>query len=84
MKYNVFSVPEIKISITGNADPYENAIAIRITRILKHEFGLDQLFQSMTEMKAHMTKSIYSYNEIRLHASCDFLVPNQTHNDHES
>ena len=26
-----------------------------------------------------MTKSNNSYNEIRPHASCDFLTPNQTH-----
>ena len=43
--------PEIKISMTENGDPYENAIAERINGILKHEFRLDQLFQSMTEMK---------------------------------
>ena len=70
---------EIKISMTENGDPYENAIAERINGILKHEFRLDQLFQTMTEMKAHVTKSINSYNETRPHASCDFLTPNQAH-----
>ena len=33
----------------------------------------------MIEMKAHVTKSINAYNEIRPHASCDFLTPNQAH-----
>ena len=36
---------EIKISMTENGDPYENAIAERINGILKHEFRLDQLFK---------------------------------------
>jgi len=31
----------------------------------------------MREMKAHVAKSINSYNEVRPHASCDFLTPNQ-------
>ena len=68
---------EIKISMTENGDPYENAIAERINGIRKHEFRLDQLFQTMSEMKAHVAKSISSYNEVRPHASCDFLTPNQ-------
>jgi len=33
----------------------------------------------MSEMKAHVAKSINSYNETRPHASCDFLTPNQAH-----
>ena len=65
--------------MTENGDPYENAIAERNNGIPKHEFRLDQLFQSMTEMKAHVTKSINAYNEIRPHASCDYLTSNQAH-----
>jgi len=65
--------------MTENGDPYENAIVERINGILKHEFRLDQLFQTMSEMKAHVAKSISSYNEVRPHASCDFLTPNQAH-----
>jgi len=37
--------PEIKISMTENGDPYENAIAERINGILKHEFRLDCKFR---------------------------------------
>ena len=70
---------EVKISMTENGDPYENEIAERINGIGKHEFRLDQLFQTMSEMKVHVAKSISSYNEVRPHASCDFLTPNQVH-----
>ena len=65
--------------MTENGDPYENAIAERINGILKHEFRLDQLFQTMTELKVHVIKSINSYNEVRPLASCDFITPNQAH-----
>ena len=73
------SHPEIRVSMTENGDPYENAIAERINEILKSEFKLDQLFQSMTEMKAVVSKSICAYNEKRPHASCNYLTPNQAH-----
>ena len=63
--------PEIRISMTENGDPYENAIAEQVNGILKSEFKLDQLFQSMTEMKGVVEKSIQAYNEKRPHASCN-------------
>ena len=31
----------------------------------------------MSEMNAHVAKSVSSCNEVRPHASCDFLTPNQ-------
>ena len=43
------------------------------------EMSQHQLFQTMTELKVHVVKSINSYNEARPHASCDFLTPNQAH-----
>ena len=54
---------EIRISMTGNGDPYEKAIAERINGILKSEFNLDQIFQSMVEMKASVEKSIDGFTE---------------------
>lgn len=50
--------PEIRISMTENGDPYENTIAERINGILKSKFNLDQIFQSMTEIKVAVEKSI--------------------------
>ena len=55
--------PEIKISMTENGDPYENAIAEGINEILKSEFKIDQIFQSMVEMKASVEKSIDGFTE---------------------
>ena len=73
--------PEIRITMTENGDPYENAIAERINGILKSEFNLDQLFQSMSDLKAAFEKSIQAYNGKRPHASCNYLTPNQAHEE---
>ena len=67
--------------MTENGDPYENAIAERINGILKSEFNLDQLFQSMSDLKAAFEKSIQAYNGKRPHASCNYLTPNQAHEE---
>ena len=71
----------IKISMTENGDPYENAIAERINGILKGEFLLYKTFTSFTEAEQTVKNAIEKYNHIRPHASCDNLTPIQAH-DH--
>ena len=69
----------IKISMTENGDPYENAIAERVNGILKGEFLLDQTFPSFTVAQQAVEKAVTAYNHIRPHASCDNLTPVQAH-----
>jgi transposase InsO family protein len=71
----------IKISMTENGDPYENAIAERVNGILKGEFLLDKVFVSFTEAESAVKSAIEKYNHIRPHDSCDKLTPVQAH-DH--
>ena len=66
--------------MTGNGDRYENAIAERINEILKSEFNLDQIVQSMVEMKASVEKSIDVYRK-KPFASCNYLTANQAHGE---
>lgn len=70
---------KIQISMTQSGSPYDNAIAERINGILKIELGLDQTFKSYTEAIEPLTKSIYAYNYLRPHMSCDYLTPEQAH-----
>ena len=63
--------------MTENGDPYENAIAERVNGILKVEFDLYETFKSFEEAKVAVDSSISVYNNIRLHASCDYLTPTQ-------
>lgn len=69
----------IGISMTENGDPYENALAERINGILKTEFNL---YNSQTGFQVtcqRVNQSIYAYNHLRPHASCNYLTPEQAH-----
>ena len=69
----------IGISMTQNGDPYENALAERINGIIKTEFNLHSSQLGFEQTYNQIKKSIKAYNEIRPHASCDYLTPEQAH-----
>jgi len=69
----------IKISMTENGDPYENAIAERINGILKYEFLIIDGFKDHVQALKVIEESISIYNESRPHLSCHMLTPNMTH-----
>jgi putative transposase len=66
---------QIRISMTENGDPYENAIAERVNGILKNEFDLYRSFSSFVEALQAVDQAIQKYNHIRPHSSCDYLTP---------
>lgn len=69
----------VKISMTENGDPYENAIAERINGILKYEFLIIDGFKNHLEAINVIKESIQIYNNERPHLSCNMLTPNQSH-----
>ena len=69
----------IRISMTENGDPYENAIAERVNGILKGEFLLDATFATLAEAAAAVDSAVRRYNHVRPHASCDNLTPVVAH-----
>jgi transposase InsO family protein len=69
----------IAISMTENGDPYENALAERVNGIIKTEFNLYSSSLGFEQTTNQINKSIKAYNELRPHASCDYLTPEQTH-----
>ena len=69
----------IAISMTQNGDPYENALAERVNGIIKAEFNLYSSALGFQETGKKVHTSIKSYNELRPHASCDYLTPEQAH-----
>ena len=70
---------DIQISMTQTGSPYDNAIAERVNGILKMEFDLEKTFKNMLQTKTQVDLAIYKYNNIRLHASCNFQTPKNTH-----
>ncbi|MBI1224463.1 MAG: transposase [Bacteroidetes bacterium] len=64
----------IRIFMTENDDPYENAIAERVNGILKGEFLLGATFATLA-----VDSAVRRYNHVGPHASCDNLTPVQAH-----
>jgi putative transposase len=73
----------IAISMTENGDPYENALAERINGIIKGEFNLYQSQLGFEQTAIKVESSIRTYNEMRPHASCDYLTPEQAHQNNQ-
>ena len=70
---------KIRISMTENGDPYENALAERINGIIKTEFNLHNTQLGFEQTSKLIEKSINAYNSLRPHASCDYMTPDETH-----
>lgn len=71
----------IKISMTENGDPLENAIAERVNGIIKEEYLEHYTTNSLQEAKFNLVKAIKLYNNDRPHMSIENLTPNQLHNN---
>ena len=69
----------IKISMTEQYDPYENAVAERVNGILKDEFGLDEIFETNKALHKQLKQAIALYNNLRPHLSIKMLTPEMAH-----
>ncbi len=76
---NYLNGSQIKISMTENGDPYENAIAERVNGILKDEYELDQTFKDYYDSLEATKLAVYKYNYKRPHRSTDLMCPVQAH-----
>ena len=65
--------------MTEQYDPYENAIAERINRTLKYEYGLKQIIKNTTIAQEAANQAVYIYNNLRTHFSLDLRKPAQVH-----
>jgi len=68
----------IKISMTQNGDPRENAIAERVNGILKDEL-LDKVYLDYKQAVKGVSVAISTYNHQRPHGSIDYLTPFEAH-----
>jgi len=69
----------IKISMTENGDPLENALAERMNGIFKDNFDIGQVFSDFDTAKICVDKAINYYNNKLPHSSCDMKTPAQAH-----
>jgi len=69
----------ISLSMTENGDPYENALAERMNRTIKEEFGIDKTLKSKEQAKLLVQESIFLYNQKRPHLALQMRTPQQVY-----
>ena len=69
----------IGISMTENGDPYENALAERMNRTLKEEFGLGRLLPTRQQAFLLAAEAVELYNSKRPHWALNLETPNNIH-----
>lgn len=69
----------MRISMTEDSDPRDNAIAERINGILKNELLYHHRVDNIAQAKAILAEAIRIYNEERPHLSLDLLKPSEAH-----
>lgn len=69
----------IKISVTQNGDPYENALAERVNGILKTEWINQETYKDYSQACHRIEEIVLLYNNRRLHMSCNYQTPENVH-----
>ena len=67
----------VKVSMTENGDPKENAQAERINNTMKNELLRGMRFTSISEVIVAISAAVAFYNEQRPHMSIDMMTPRQ-------
>jgi transposase InsO family protein len=67
----------IKLSMTENPDPYENALAERMNRTIKEEFGLNRKLKNKEQVAQLLKESINLYNQYRPHLALMMRTPEE-------
>lgn len=75
---NLLKQNTIRISMTTNGDPLQNAIAERVNGIIKNEYELGSAY-SFKILGNKLTEAIFHYNNYRQHLSIDNLTPSVAH-----
>jgi transposase InsO family protein len=69
----------LRMSMTEQSDPYENALAERMNRTIKEEFGLDGTVKTRQQVRQVVKESVEIYNNRRPHLSLGMDTPNRVH-----
>lgn len=79
-KYTEFAENNgIIMSMTEQYDPYENAVAERINRTLKYEYGLKKIIKNTEIAQETASQAVYIYNNLRTHFSLNLRKPADVH-----
>lgn len=74
----------IKLSMTENSDPYENALAERMNRTIKEEFGMNRKLINKNQAEHLLKESVILYNQKRPHLALKMRTPEQVYQSKKS
>lgn len=69
----------VRMSMTENGDPYENALAERMNRTIKEEFCLDSQLPSRALARQAVDEAVMLYNTYRPHLALSGQTPEAVH-----
>ena len=70
---------KMQLSMTQNSDPYENALAERMNRTIKEEFGMNRSLKSKSQLIKLVTESVSLYNNYRPHLALKMKTPQEVY-----
>jgi len=74
----------IRLSMTENSDPYENALAERMNRTIKEEFGMNGKLKNKEQLQQLLKESISLYNQDRPHLALNMKTPDEVYKHKKS
>lgn len=69
----------VRISMTENGDPLENAIAERVNGIVKNEYLVFKPIINKEQAKEILKEAVTVYNQLRPHMSIGYKTPEEVH-----
>ena len=72
---------KMRMSMTQDSDPYENALAERMNRTLKEEFGLGSTLNDLGQVELLLAQAVELYNQHRPHLALRMRTPQQVHQE---
>jgi len=72
---------KMRISMTENGDPYENAVAERVNGILKDEWLYEMNLKNKSQTSEILDQIITLYNDNRPHLSLNYQTPNMVYHN---
>lgn len=69
----------VRMSMTENGNPYENALAERMNRTIKEEFCLDSVLPNRTLARRVVAEAVRLYNTYRPHLALGGKTPEAVH-----
>ena len=70
---------QIRLSMTENGDPYENALAERMNRTMKEEFTRQSNYLDIQQVKQLVQESVILYNTRRPHLALKMKTPQEVY-----